>query len=55
VYQEASGFYKTSDAAEAFFQRFNPHPRMEDAAAEAKDEACLAQVLQNMATNITNM
>jgi hypothetical protein len=55
VYQEASGFYKSSDAAEAFFQRFNPHPRMEDVAVEARDEAGLAQVLQNMATSMTNM
>jgi hypothetical protein len=54
VYEVNADFYKTSDAAEAFYQRLNTASTNEDVVGEAKGDAGLIQVLQNMATSMTN-
>ncbi len=55
VYLESADLYKTSDAAEAFFQRFNSDSGNENVLGEAVNQAGLTQVLQNIATSMTNM
>jgi hypothetical protein len=54
VYLVSADLDKTSDAAEAFFQRFHTDSANGNVLGEAKGQTGLAQVLQNIATSMTN-
>jgi hypothetical protein len=54
VYLAGGDFYKTSDAAESFYQRINPDTQNDNVLGEVRNLTGVTEVLQNIATSMTN-
>ncbi|KAA8568008.1 hypothetical protein EYC84_008433 [Monilinia fructicola] len=55
IHLQGADLYKTSDAAEAFYQRINIDSGNGNVLNTTTDQAGLAEVVQNIATSMTNM